>query len=163
MSPTTIPTELPQDLSVCHEMIRQLLEDFQRSQREIEQLEHRLQQLLKARYGPRAEKVDPAQLLLFAQEMLEQIKSETPAPPAPEPTAAAPARPTPHGRRSLPQGLPRKRVPVRICPAVRDPRMAFYRAAAKSALAAFRGVWITKGALKNNLDNFLPSYIGTDR
>lgn len=47
--------ELPQDLALCHQMILELLETLQRTEREKEQLRHRLMQLLRARFGPRAE------------------------------------------------------------------------------------------------------------
>ena len=46
------------------------MDALEKSQRRNEQLEHRLAVLLKARFGPRAERVDPKRLLLFATEIL---------------------------------------------------------------------------------------------
>lgn len=114
--------ELPQDLALCHQMILELLETLQRTEREKEQLRHRLMQLLRARFGPRAEKIDPKQLALFAQEILKEAETP-PAEPAKEETPAAEKPKTPgHGRRKLPSPLPRKTivydVPAedRLCP-----------------------------------------------
>jgi transposase len=91
-------------------MIRHLLEQLGRSHRQISQMEHQLQQLLRRLYGRSSEKIDPRQLALFA-EMLQDLESRTsPPPPAePEPApAAGPPRPG-HGRRKLPADLPRER------------------------------------------------------
>ena len=103
-----VPAELPNDIAVLKELIRQLQEAFDRSQRQIGKLEHRLQELLKARYGPRADKVDPAQLLLFAQELLKEAPPVTPE-PEPEAEVSPRPRPTPHGRRRPPAHLRRER------------------------------------------------------
>ena len=56
---------LPDDVTLCHAIIGQQSATLTTQQRRIEQLEHYVQQLLRARYGPRSEKVDPAQLALF--------------------------------------------------------------------------------------------------
>jgi len=64
---STIPEVLPGDLAACHAMIRQLLEQLGSSQRQIGQMEHRLQQLLRRLYGRSSEKIDPRQLALFAE------------------------------------------------------------------------------------------------
>lgn len=104
---------LPADLAACHAMIALLLEQLRDVQRNNSQLEHQLQELLRRMYGRSSEKLDPAQLTLFA-EMLQQLQGQqAAAPPAPPPpsiaTAANPVK-TPHGRRQFPADLPRRRV-----------------------------------------------------
>lgn len=103
---------IPDDLATCQALLRQLHEALHKAQRQNEQLQHRLLQLLKARFGPRADRMDPAQMLLtFATEVLAQPEK----PAAPDPAAARPAEKTPsskngHGRRRLPADLPRTQV-----------------------------------------------------
>ena len=58
---------LPDDLPLCHEMIRELVKKVKQSHVMIEKLQHQLEQLLKARYGPRADRIDPNQVWLFDQ------------------------------------------------------------------------------------------------
>lgn len=100
---------VPDDLATCQAVIRQLHEALHKSQRENEQLLHRLRVLLKARFGPRADRVDPNQLALFATEILEQVEK-----PSPKPTAqlrrSSSGKPNGHGRRRLPADLPREQV-----------------------------------------------------
>ncbi len=59
MDEATIP--LPDDLAVCHGMIRELAASLRAAQRQVEQLGHRLDLLLRRLYGPRSERVDPDQ------------------------------------------------------------------------------------------------------
>ena len=66
-SASTSPAKLPEDLTVCHDMIRELLDTLKSTRRENEQLHHRLDQLLRKLFGPRAERYDPNQPLLFAE------------------------------------------------------------------------------------------------
>lgn len=98
-----IPEQLPQDLVTCHQLIAQLLDSMRSLQRQNEQLTHRLQQLLRARFGQKAEKIDSAQLMLFAQQIL--AESQTPDPPTPPPGEAVAKKG--HGRKKLPRNLPR--------------------------------------------------------
>src|SRR5262245_43481833 len=99
---TTPEPKLPDDLAVCHGLIRELLATNQTLQRRSEQLEHRLDQLLKRLYGPRADRVNPAQASLFGEPPPEPL-------PPPEPAvAAARAKPKGHGRRPLPANLRRE-------------------------------------------------------
>ena len=100
---------LPKDLAACHALIRQLLEQLNNSTRKLTQMEHQLQQLLRRLYGRSSEKIDPKQMVLFA-EMLKQLEAQNPpVQPQPEP-AAPPAAPRKgHGRRRIPDDLPRER------------------------------------------------------
>jgi transposase len=121
---------LPDDIESAHRLIRELLATLRQQTHLNESLQHQLEQLLRRLYGKRSEKLDPNQLLLFAQEILEAGGPEV----APEPTPAVPAAARPpakgHGRKPLPASLPRKRVvhdvplPERPCPdcgAIRQP------------------------------------------
>jgi transposase len=89
------------------------LEDRDRQEQRLRQLQHWLEQLLRARYGPRREHVDENQLFLFAAEILAQAGKIPPAPGESE--ASAPkSKPAPqhrgHGRGALPKSLKRERV-----------------------------------------------------
>ena len=110
----TLSDPLPGDLETAHQLIRELLETLGQQIHLNAKLQHQLEQLLRQRYGRKSERIDPAQLLLFAQEILAQAKAEpTPQPdPVPEP-APLPSSPQPkkgHGRKPLPASLPRKPV-----------------------------------------------------
>lgn len=91
---------------------QQFLEQLQQKNREIDALQHRLQQLLRRYFGRSAEKLDPKQLQLF-ETLLDQLAPEDK--PAsneiPEPAEPA-ARSTTngHGRRRIPRELPRRTV-----------------------------------------------------
>jgi transposase len=102
---------LPSDLAACHALIRQLLEQLDNSTRKLTQMEQRQQQLLRRLYGRSSEKIDPKQMALFA-EMLKALEAQNP-PAAPEPAPVAPPATAPrkgHGRRRIPDDLPRERV-----------------------------------------------------
>ena len=64
-APTLPEPTLPGDVALCHGLIRELLATNHRLQRRAEQLEHRLDQLLKRLYGPRADALNPDQASLF--------------------------------------------------------------------------------------------------
>jgi transposase len=87
-------------------MVLELLASLHERDRDYEALRHRIDLLLRRLYGPRGERLDPKQLLLFAEMAASQDAS-----PAPSATTAA-ARPKqrcrPHGRRRLPESLPRE-------------------------------------------------------
>ncbi|MGA2987357.1 MAG: IS66 family transposase, partial [Terriglobia bacterium] len=79
----------------------------------LRQLQHWVEQLLRARYGPRRERVDENQLFMFAAEIMARAEKtppasgETEAPPAG--AKSTPQRPG-HGRGALPKSLKRQRV-----------------------------------------------------
>src|SRR3954470_23415637 len=99
----------PDDVALCHEIIRQQADTIRESQRRIEQLEHQVEQLLRRQYGPRRESADPAQLRLFTDDTTDNASEATTEAPQ-EPDGAKPKR---HwrrtGRQRLPEDLPRKR------------------------------------------------------
>jgi transposase len=101
------PNNLPQDTATLQSLITGLLEDRNTQERRIRQLQHMLEQLLRARYGPRRERLNENQLFLFAAEIL---KSETKTPePNERPDSDRPKRKG-HGRHRLPKSLERQRV-----------------------------------------------------
>ena len=101
---------MPDDLALCHEIIRQQAETIRESQGRIEQLDHQVEQLLRGQFGPRRERVDPDQLRLFADDATDGVMEGT----AEEPLWPEVAKPTRYWRRTgqqrLPENLPRKRV-----------------------------------------------------
>jgi transposase len=121
----TVAGPLPDDLETAHQLIHELQETLGQQIHLNEKLQHQLEQLLRQRYGRKNERIDPAQLLLFAQEILAQAQATSTPAAAPDPATT----PTPsaskkngHGRKPLPASLPRKPVlhdvPLaqRVCP-----------------------------------------------
>src|SRR5437762_5781210 len=111
----TLAEPLPDDLETAHQLIRELLETLAQQLHLNAKLQHQLEQLLRARYGRKSEKLDPAQLLLFAQEILAESAVLPPSTiaPAEQPAATTEgtaAKKNGHGRKPLPAGLPRRRV-----------------------------------------------------
>jgi len=109
------PQNLPNDAAALQQMLLRTMAqlDATREQlvakgRELQRVQHWLQQLLRHRYGQKRERVDENQAFLFA---LEIASTGRDVPPEPKPTGDAP-RPTPpgHGRQRLPQSLERRRV-----------------------------------------------------
>lgn len=109
--PAIPETNLPTDVAVLQGMIRELLATTRQQRRSIDHVEHKLDQLLRRLYGPRADKIHPDQSLLFEE------------PPPPEPQfviVEAPrespsvARPRGHGCKALPANLRRETVVIDI-------------------------------------------------
>jgi transposase len=112
--PLADPTAaLPTDPVILQQMIVELLAVLRDTRRQNEDLQHRLDLLLRRLYGPRTERFDPNQPLLipdaFEALVPEAAEIGNAVPPDPEP-GTAPAKPSrPHGRRALPKDL--RRVP----------------------------------------------------
>src|SRR5438093_6746344 len=101
------PNNLREDAATLRCLVASLLEDRNNQERRIRRLQHMLEQLLRARYGPKRERVNENQLFLFAVGILDADKN---APIAKEkPASDKPKRPG-HGRRRLPKFLARRRV-----------------------------------------------------
>jgi transposase len=113
--------QLPDDAATLKRLVLGLLVTLQERDRAHEALRHRLDQLLRRLYGPRSERCAPNQLLLFTAA---DAGPDPAAAVADEPAAATPARRRcrPHGRRRLPEHLPREcrhhELPeaARLCP-----------------------------------------------
>ena len=109
---------LPDDVATLQELLRELLASYQEQLRDNDALRHRLDLLLQRLYGRRTERFRPDQPLLFA----EDDAGATPATPAAGAPAATPAprrRCRPHGRRRLPENLPRETRHHELPPAAR--------------------------------------------
>jgi transposase len=105
--PPTAAEHLPDDVATLKRMVLELLGSLHERDRDLEGLRHRINLLLRRLYGPRGERFDPNQPLLFPEMAAGQLTpTEASAEPAP------PSQPTrrcrPHGRRRLPDNLPRE-------------------------------------------------------
>src|SRR5215468_2498373 len=105
--PPTDAEDLPDEVATLKRMILELLASLYDRDRNIEGLQHRIHLLLHRLYGPRGERFDPNQLLLFAemvtgQDTAQEAPTELPAPSKPQRQCR------PHGRRRLPENLPRE-------------------------------------------------------
>jgi len=111
-----LPTfeQLPNDLDALKHMIVELMVTLQQERHRSEQLEQRLHLLVHRLFGPRSERFNPHQLLLFGEGLQPEPSA---APPSPDATPSQQAgqdapkrRCRPHGRRRLPEDLPRQEV-----------------------------------------------------
>jgi transposase len=104
--PPTTAVQLPDDVATLKRMVLELLASLHERDCDIEGYRHRINLLLRRLYGPRGERIDPNQLLLFAEMAAGQDAAPAPTEPA---AAARPRRRCrPHGRRRLPDNLPRE-------------------------------------------------------
>jgi transposase len=125
-APLTVdPALLPDDAAVLKELIAQLMQEIQKRDGRVEQLEHQLTLLLRRLYGIKSEKLDPRQALLFAGASEEAAVTE-PDQGARKEEAVAPPEPTgrrragAHGRRRLPDTLERREVIHDLTPAEKE-------------------------------------------
>src|SRR5947207_5193648 len=89
--PPTSPAEhLPDDPAVLKSMILELLATLHDKDRELEGVRHRLDLLLRRLYGPRGERFDPNQPLLFTE--LAEAPGQDTAPPPADASEAQPKR-----------------------------------------------------------------------
>jgi hypothetical protein len=103
--PPTAAEQLPDDVATLKRMVLELLASCHEHRRDNGALPHRIDLLLRRLYGPRGERFDPNQLLLFAEIAAGQ---DTAAPTEPVPPGKPKRRCRPHGRRRLPENLPRQ-------------------------------------------------------
>lgn len=96
------------------EVVAQFEETVAKQQRKIEQQQHQLAQLLRRLFGPKQERFDPNQLSLFDAAELQQLAEELASPAEDEDASSEDAssssrkRRKGHGRRPLPEHLPRE-------------------------------------------------------
>ncbi|MEA3057983.1 MAG: transposase [Sphingomonadales bacterium] len=112
-----LPTleQLPNDPETLKRLVIEVVLTLQEERRDREALQQRVALLLRRLYGPRQERFNPDQLLLFADGGADQASDTAVASPAPEPDAStAPAdqrrRCKPHGRGKPSANLPRRPV-----------------------------------------------------
>jgi transposase len=124
---------LPDDPVILQQMIRELLDVLRQTRHENEQLQHRLDLLLRRLYGPRTERFDPNQPLLIPDAFgVPDAPAADDSPPTtePEPELATETKKKQrgHGRKGLPKNLPRVKVvhelteAERRCPDCGEPR-----------------------------------------
>jgi transposase len=104
---------LPDDVNTLKDMIVSLVGEIHNLQGEVGGLRHRLDLLLRQRYGASAEKIDRTQLALFAADLLKELDAaaaETESGDEPVEAETVASRPRRNGRRRLPANL--ERVPV---------------------------------------------------
>jgi transposase len=101
--------ELPNDPELLKHLVLDLLATLHEERRDKEQLRHRLELLLQRLYGSRNERFEPSQPLLFDLVSAASVE-ETAASAPPAETVAPRRRCRPHGRRPLPENLPRRPV-----------------------------------------------------
>lgn len=101
---------LPDDLALLKELVREMAGAIQALEKRNQALEHQLDRLRRHQFGRKSEKIDPRQLLLaFAQ-----LEDEPEPPPPPEPPPKR--RKKGHGRKPLPEDLPRERTEHDLAP-----------------------------------------------
>jgi transposase len=101
---------LPDDPVILRQMILELLAAIRDERRQNEQLQHRLDVLLRRLYGPRTERFDPNQPLLIPDAFNPAAPETSEAAlPQPEPDTPPANHARPHGRKALPKNL--RRVP----------------------------------------------------
>jgi transposase len=96
---------LPTDLAICHQMIAELLATVKELRSDGEQMQTRIAWLVRQLFGRKSERVNPNQPLLFEEPAAEPALPASE--PEPEPTVVVVKRKG-HGRKALPQDLPRK-------------------------------------------------------
>jgi hypothetical protein len=105
------PNQLPNDPAALRQMVLGLLE--QAAEQQLQQLQHWLEQLLRARYGPRRERIHESQLFRFAVAFVsagQEPPADSQSPTAGPAAETHRAKPKGHGRQPLPQSLERQRV-----------------------------------------------------
>jgi transposase len=123
MSQAVAIPDLPDDPALLKQMIGELLATVHQQQGQIGDLQARLDQLLRRLYGPRSERLDPSQMLLFG---LPPQEAAAPVEPASKPPRKR-RRHNP-GRRPFSPDLRRERVvhelPLaeRLCPCCQQER-----------------------------------------
>src|SRR5581483_9147592 len=106
--PPLAAEQLPDDIATLKRMVLELLASLQERERDYEALRHRIDLLLRRLYGPRGERFDPNQPLLFAEMISSQDAADAAAPTESAAAAEPKRRCKPHGRRRMPENLPRE-------------------------------------------------------
>ncbi len=115
---STDASSRPNDVALCHQIMESQQTTIADLQSRLTRLEHSFEQLLRSKYGPRSERVDPHQLDLFDQPEAGLDETDDAEPP---PTPTPPPTPEPDegitvqehrrrggGRNVLPDHLPRE-------------------------------------------------------
>jgi len=109
MESTDASLPLPNTLTQCHQVINDLLDSLHKYQHTISALEHRLDLLLRSRYGRHSEQIDPEELLPALRDLYEPKEEETTsAAPVPTQKITYERKVRGHGRNEIPAHLPRQ-------------------------------------------------------
>ena len=100
--------ELPDSIEQCHALIQGLAADNR-------QLHTRVEQLLRRLFGTRSERLDPNQMALFAEAWAAENAAPDETPEAEEEERTV-RKKKGHGRKPLPEDLPRERVEHDVAP-----------------------------------------------
>jgi transposase len=98
---------LPDDPGLLRQMVINLMDDLDASERRLRRVQHQLEKLLRWRYGPRRERVDQNQLFMFAVAL---VGTDQDIPPTQEEPVPRKSRGKGHGRQPLPKHLERRRM-----------------------------------------------------
>jgi transposase len=99
---------LPDDPGLLRQMVGDLLDQLDAKERKLQRVQHQLEKLLRARYGPKRERVDENQVFMFAAAMVAANKDIPPT--RDEERRRSKPKGKGHGRQRLPQHLERRRV-----------------------------------------------------
>ncbi len=91
VEPPLTAEQLPDDLATLKNMILELLVSMHQRDRDHQAMQHRLELLLRRLYGPRGERFNPNQLLLFPDLPADAARGESPADLRGEAQAEVPA------------------------------------------------------------------------
>src|SRR5260370_4066973 len=113
LPPLPSADQLPNEVAILKGMLLELLLTLRQRDRDLAEKDQRIDLLLRRLFGPRAERFNPNQQLLFAELLAgqEQPANDESMPAEqdkPEPPPKKRCRP--HGRRRLPEDLPRRPV-----------------------------------------------------
>jgi len=110
------PKELPQDLAQCHALIAQLAQELDHKDHKLRRIMHQLEKLLRWRYGPKRERIDPNQMFLFAAALVEKNQDLPGESTEAEPDEPKRKRRQGHGRNQLPADVQRQREEYDLSP-----------------------------------------------
>ena len=99
---------LPDNIASLKSIVLELFNTLKSKDRLIGQLEHRLDLLLRSRYGSKSEKINPEELLPQLRELFEQPQTSPEAEPAKTQKISYERKVQGHGRNELPANLPRQ-------------------------------------------------------
>jgi len=104
-------TALPNNINQCHQLIAGLLDSLKQYKHTIASLEHRLDLLLRNKYGGKSEKIDIDELLPGIRELFEQQQTaaeQKPVASVKTQTITYERKVAGHGRNEIPANLPRE-------------------------------------------------------
>ncbi len=108
MQSTDAAITLPDNVQSLKSIILELINTLSNKDRLIGQLEHRLDLLLRSKYGSKSEKINPEELLPQLRELFEQSQVQQKEEPVKTEKISYERKVKGHGRNELPANLPRE-------------------------------------------------------